>query len=162
MYLIETYFKIEASDIETFSHVEEIVEQCGQIFLAIDNGKVVGCCALEHHKEADSYELAKMAALPRYQGKHIASPCRRAGTNAHHALIRFSWGRTHAVRLCPDFSYLFYKNCRAVAWRVRNRRDVLNTSAEKQCRGEKFFTPTFYYPHEKKQDISSGHHRRKH
>ena len=68
---IETYFKIEASDIETFSHVDEIVEQGGQIFLVIDNGKVVGCCALKHHKEADSYELAKMAVSPHHQGKHI-------------------------------------------------------------------------------------------
>ena len=68
---IETYFKIEASDIETFSHVDEIVEQGGQIFLAIDNGEVVGCCALKHHKEADSYELARMAVSPHHQGKHI-------------------------------------------------------------------------------------------
>lgn len=68
---IETYFKIEASDIETFSHVDEIVEQGGQIFLAIDNGKVVGCCALKHHKEADSYELAKMAVSTLHHGKHI-------------------------------------------------------------------------------------------
>ena len=57
--------------IETFSHVDEIVEQGGQIFLAIDNGEVVGCCALKHHKEADSYELAKMVVSPLHQGKHI-------------------------------------------------------------------------------------------
>lgn len=57
--------------IETFSHVDEVVEQGGQIFLAIDNGEVVGCCALKHHKEADSYELAKMAVSPLHQGKHI-------------------------------------------------------------------------------------------
>ena len=69
---IESYFKIESSDIETFSHVDEIVEQGGQIFLAItDNGEVVGCCALKHHKEKQSYELAKMAVSPHHQGKHI-------------------------------------------------------------------------------------------
>ena len=33
---IETYFKIEASDIETFSHVDEIIEQGGQIFIALN------------------------------------------------------------------------------------------------------------------------------
>ena len=68
---IESYFKIESSDIETFSHVDEIVEQGGQIFLAIDNGEVVGCCALKNHQEKLSYELAKMAVSPRHQGKHI-------------------------------------------------------------------------------------------
>ena len=69
---IESYFKIEASDIETFSHVDDIVEQGGQIFLAItDDGEVVGCCALKHHPEKQSYELAKMAVSPLHQGKHI-------------------------------------------------------------------------------------------
>ena len=33
---IETYFKIEASDIETFSHVDEIIEPGGQIFIALN------------------------------------------------------------------------------------------------------------------------------
>ena len=69
---IESYFKIEASDIETFSHVDDIVEKGGQIFLAItDYGEVVGCCALKHHPEKQSYELAKMAVSPHHQGKHI-------------------------------------------------------------------------------------------
>lgn len=45
---IESYFKIEASDIETFSHVDDIVEQGGQIFFAIYDGEVVGCCPQEH------------------------------------------------------------------------------------------------------------------
>ena len=69
---IESYFKIEASDVETFSHVDDIVEQGGQIFLAItDDGEVAGCCALKHHPEKQSYELAKMAVSPHHQGKHI-------------------------------------------------------------------------------------------
>ena len=69
---IESYFKIEASDIETFSHVDDIVEQGGQIFLAItDDGEIVGCCALKHHPEKQSYELAKMAVSHHHQGKHI-------------------------------------------------------------------------------------------
>ena len=69
---IESYFKIEASDIETFSHVDDIVEKGGQIFLAItDYGEVVGCCALKHHPEKQSYELAKMAVSHHHQGKHI-------------------------------------------------------------------------------------------
>lgn len=69
---IESYFKIEASDIETFSHVDEIVDNGGQIFLAIaENGEVVGCCALKHHEAGQTHELAKMAVSPQCQGKHI-------------------------------------------------------------------------------------------
>ena len=58
---IETYFTIEASDIETFSHVDDIIAQGGQIFIALHDGEVVGCCALKYHDEKQSYELAKMA-----------------------------------------------------------------------------------------------------
>ena len=68
---IETYFTIEASDIETFSHVDDIIEQGGQIFIALHDGEVVGCCALKYHDEKQSYELAKMAVSPQHQGK----PC---------------------------------------------------------------------------------------
>ena len=48
---IETYFTIEASDIETFSHVDDIIEQGGQIFIALHDGEVVGCCALKYHNK---------------------------------------------------------------------------------------------------------------
>ncbi len=69
---IETYFKIEESDIETFSHVDSIIDNGGQIFIAIsDDGTPVGCCALKNHPELDCHELAKMAVSPKCQGQHI-------------------------------------------------------------------------------------------
>ena len=87
---IESFFKIEASDTDTFSHVDEIVNQGGQIFLAIsDDGEVVGCCALKHHEAEQTYELAKMAVDPQHQGKHIGH---RLGTAA------MSYAKEHHVR----------------------------------------------------------------
>ena len=71
---IETYFRLEESDLQTFSHIDSyIIGNGGQIFLAIEEstGKVVGCCALINHLEKDSYELAKMAVSPHAQGQHI-------------------------------------------------------------------------------------------
>lgn len=69
---IETYFRIEPSDIETFSHVKDIIKDGGQIFFALtDDINVVGCCALKHHVLDDTYELAKMAVSPQFQGLHI-------------------------------------------------------------------------------------------
>lgn len=69
---IETFFQIEPSDIDTFSHVDEIESSGGQIFLAItDSDEVVGCCALKCHQENQTYELAKMAVSPLHQGQHI-------------------------------------------------------------------------------------------
>ncbi|EFI70814.1 MULTISPECIES: GNAT family N-acetyltransferase [Segatella] len=71
---IETYFRLEESDLRTFANIDSyILGNGGQIFLAIDDssGKVVGCCALINHPEKNVYELAKMAVSPKAQGKHI-------------------------------------------------------------------------------------------
>lgn len=69
---IETYFKLEESDMETFRNVENIVSEGGQIFIALaDDETPVGCCALKNHPESDCYELAKMAVSPKYQGHRI-------------------------------------------------------------------------------------------
>ena len=42
---IETWFRLEQSDLDTFAHIEDsIIGHGGQIFLAIDdNGHVVDC-----------------------------------------------------------------------------------------------------------------------
>ena len=71
---IETYFRLEESDLNTFAHIDTyIIGNGGQIFLAIDDStsEVVGCCALINHPDKDSYELAKMAVSPHIQGQHI-------------------------------------------------------------------------------------------
>lgn len=71
---IETYFRLEESDLRTFANIDSyIIEGGGQIFLALDDstGEVVGCCALINHTDKDAYELAKMAVSPKVQGQHI-------------------------------------------------------------------------------------------
>ena len=70
---IETYFRLEQSDLDTFAHIDDsIIGRGGQIFLAINaDSQVLGCCALKPHPETDSYELAKMAVSPDAQGKGI-------------------------------------------------------------------------------------------
>ena len=47
---IETWFRLEQSDLDTFAHIEDsIIGHGGQIFLAIDDrGQVVGCLHLNH------------------------------------------------------------------------------------------------------------------
>ncbi len=66
---ITTFFRLEDSDIYTLNHVEEyIIDQGGQVFFALVDGQVKGCCSLIHHPEEDTYELAKMAVSPSVQG----------------------------------------------------------------------------------------------
>lgn len=66
---ITTYFKLEESDIYTLSHVQEyILDKGGQVFFALKENSVIGCCALIAHPESGTYELAKMAVSPSAQG----------------------------------------------------------------------------------------------
>ncbi len=66
---ITRYFRLEESDLYTLNNIEEyILNKGGQIFLAIMNGKVVGCCALIAHPENQTFEMAKMAVSPQAQG----------------------------------------------------------------------------------------------
>ena len=66
---ITKYFRLEESDLYTLNNIEEyILNKGGQVFLAIVNDKVVGCCALIAHPENQTFEMAKMAVSPQAQG----------------------------------------------------------------------------------------------
>lgn len=81
---ITTYFRLEESDIYTLNHVEEyILDKGGQVFLALTNEKVVGCCALIVHPENQTFELAKMAVSPLAQGLGV-------GRKLGEALIKYA------------------------------------------------------------------------
>lgn len=81
---ITTYFRLEESDLYTLNHVEEyILNKGGQVFLAIVDNKVIGCCALIVHPENQTFELAKMAVSPLAQGLG-------AGRKLGEALIAYS------------------------------------------------------------------------
>ncbi|MBQ8051026.1 MAG: GNAT family N-acetyltransferase [Bacteroidaceae bacterium] len=89
---IETYFRLEESDLYTFAHVDDyIIGRGGQVFLAQDDetGEIVGCCALISHPETQSHELAKMAVSQQHQGRHI-------GKQLGQTLIDYA--RKHGVR----------------------------------------------------------------
>lgn len=64
---ITTYFELEKSDLETLENVEDIISNGGQIFVALLNYEVVGCCSLVVHADDTTYELAKMAVSPAVQ-----------------------------------------------------------------------------------------------
>jgi GNAT superfamily N-acetyltransferase len=81
---IETYFCLEASDLKILGNPEEvIIRPGGQIFIAVEDGLPVGCCALVHHPDTGNYELAKMAVSPAAQGHGI-------GTRLGEALINYA------------------------------------------------------------------------
>ncbi|WP_300724847.1 GNAT family N-acetyltransferase [uncultured Bacteroides sp.] len=81
---IERYFRLEPCDLKILGNPEkEIIGKGGELFFALDNGQVIGCCALIHHPESGKYELAKMAVTPQSQGKG-------AGFKLGSALIRYA------------------------------------------------------------------------
>jgi N-acetylglutamate synthase-like GNAT family acetyltransferase len=71
---IERYFHLEPSDLKILGNPKkEIIDKGGEIFIALQNGVPVGCCALIHHPESGNYELAKMAVSPSAQGHGIGT-----------------------------------------------------------------------------------------
>ncbi|MBQ0030953.1 MAG: GNAT family N-acetyltransferase [Bacteroidales bacterium] len=73
---IEGFFSkdsIEQLDLDMFSDPQGfIVDKGGQLFFVIDQGEVLGCCALLKHS-SDEFELAKLAVSPKAQGRGLAS-----------------------------------------------------------------------------------------
>lgn len=68
---IERYFKLEESDHQSLNYPDEkILQPGGQIYMARQNGEIVGTCALIK-VDQDTYELAKMAVTERAQGNGI-------------------------------------------------------------------------------------------
>jgi ribosomal protein S18 acetylase RimI-like enzyme len=66
---IETWFTLEDADRETFRDpVGKILAPGGQIFFVVDEGRVLGTCAVMRH-EPEVHEIAKMAVAPEARGR---------------------------------------------------------------------------------------------
>lgn len=64
---------IEPFEIEILKQPKKaIIDKGGQLFFAVENGKVLGCVALLKHNNSD-YELSKLAVSPEAQGKGLAT-----------------------------------------------------------------------------------------
>ncbi|SHJ68750.1 GNAT family N-acetyltransferase [Pseudozobellia thermophila] len=68
---INTYFEVEAKDMEVIENSKEaIIDKGGFIFFARYGGTIVGCFALLA-LENNNYELGKMAVTRAFQGRKI-------------------------------------------------------------------------------------------
>ena len=68
---ISKYFYLEDSDCIILENPQKyILDRGGNVFFALNNGKVVGCCALLVH-DLNTCELGKMVVDPSIQGKGI-------------------------------------------------------------------------------------------
>ena len=66
---IEAYFTLEPADLETFRDPESaILSRGGQIFFVVENGEVLGTCAVVRHSD-EVHEIAKMAVIPQARGR---------------------------------------------------------------------------------------------
>jgi len=65
---IAHYFKIEEADRELARNPAKIISEGGYIFTLLEEGQVVGVCAL--FKEGDNvFQLARMVVAPNFRGK---------------------------------------------------------------------------------------------
>ena len=67
---LNKYFEIEPMDEEILSNPQKIIDEGGQIFLAVINEAAVGTAALIKINES-TFELAKMSVTEKHQGKSI-------------------------------------------------------------------------------------------
>ena len=66
---IETWFTLEEADRATFRDpVGKIIAPGGQIFFVVEDGKVLGTCAVVRHRP-DVHEIAKMAVAQAARGR---------------------------------------------------------------------------------------------
>jgi GNAT superfamily N-acetyltransferase len=66
---IETYFVLEDADREVLADPRgKILSGGGQVFFVLEQGQVLGTCAILRHS-ADDYEIAKMAVAPAARGR---------------------------------------------------------------------------------------------
>ncbi|HEX7335884.1 MAG TPA: GNAT family N-acetyltransferase [Gemmatimonadales bacterium] len=66
---IETYFVLEDADREVLGDPRgKIIEHGGEVFFVLDQGEVMGTCAVLRHS-AEDYEIAKMAVAPAARGR---------------------------------------------------------------------------------------------
>jgi putative acetyltransferase len=66
---IETWFVLEDADRETFRDpVGKILDPGGQVFFVVDDGRVLGTCAVLRHSP-EVHEIAKMAVDPGARGR---------------------------------------------------------------------------------------------
>ena len=68
---IEKYFELEAADHQSLNHPDEkILQPGGHIYMALLDGQIVGTCAVIK-RNANTYELAKMAVTETARGNGI-------------------------------------------------------------------------------------------
>jgi GNAT superfamily N-acetyltransferase len=82
---LRKYFHVEPIDEQVLSDPGLIIEQGGAIFMAREQGRIVGTVALLKAGER-RYELSKMAVSPAWQGRGISRLLLHAAIDAYTAL----------------------------------------------------------------------------
>ena len=97
---IEQYFTMEPFDHEVLAHPERhILEPGGKLWFAVENGAVLGCCALMKIGE-NRYEFTKLGVDPSARGKGVARALLR------HAALRARALGTPALRIYTSRSLI--------------------------------------------------------
>lgn len=109
---IEQYFQVEDADREVFRDPESaILEPGGEIFFVVENGEVLGTCAIIPHQPG-VYEIAKMAVSPAARGRGYGDLLMEAtvdfarGAGATKVVIVSNTVLTTAIRLYEKHGFL--------------------------------------------------------
>src|SRR5215471_1219382 len=88
----------------------QIIEPGGHIFLALDQDRPIGCCALVYLREGE-YELVKMTVAENYRGQGIGRELLRFTIEQARAIgatrvhLETSWKLTNAIHLYESMGF---------------------------------------------------------
>jgi len=108
---ITRYFALEPKDVATIAHPRDyILDRGGRIFLAVRDGRPIGCCALMFIAPGE-FEVAKMAVTPSAQGsgigrrllQHTVAQARAAG--AHRLYLETNHALSTAIHLYESIGF---------------------------------------------------------
>ena len=128
---IDRYFQVEASDRKVLDQPARIIADGGFVLTLVDEGEVVGCCALLRNGER-SFELAKMAVDPAVQGRGLGdrlmlaavAQARSAGADRLDLLtsskltVALALYRKHGFEQLPQTCHADYARCDVVMRRL--------------------------------------------
>lgn len=109
---IKAMFTVEEGDRETFSHVDDIIADGGQIFFTLDeDDNPIACCEIRP-REKGVYEIEKFAASGMYTGKGAGSAALKACIDyakekgADKIILVSNHKCTHALGLYRKFGFV--------------------------------------------------------
>lgn len=109
---LERYFEVERTDLLYLRNPRgKIVDPGGQVFIAVEEGSVLGTCAMIRHSD-EIYELSKMAVTQTARGRGLGNALMDAALawtrekGAHKIVLESNTAMEPAIKLYEKYGFV--------------------------------------------------------